>query len=105
MNILFWVLQVLLAFMTLAGGATKAFKYDSIAKQPAMGALPRSAWGAVGILEMVLALSLVVPAWVGLPALTPLGAVALALESLALAALYARSSMKLTAANPLVWVV
>jgi hypothetical protein len=37
--------------------------------------------------------------------LDPLAAAALALESLALAALYARYSLALTAANPLVWVV
>jgi hypothetical protein len=36
--------------------------------------------------------------------LTPLAAAALALESLALAVLYARYSLALTAANPLVWV-
>jgi hypothetical protein len=39
------------------------------------------------------------------PILTPLAAAALALESLALAVLYARYSLALTAANPLVWVV
>ena len=40
-----------------------------------------------------------------LPVLTPLAAAALALEGLALAALYARYSLELTATNPLVWVV
>jgi len=38
-----------------------------------------------------------------MPALTPLAAGALALESLALAGLYARYSLELTATNPLVW--
>ena len=49
---------------------------------------------------------LVIPAsarW--MPVLTPLAAAALALESLALAVLYARYSLALTASNPLVYVV
>jgi hypothetical protein len=40
-----------------------------------------------------------------MPVLTPLAAAALALESLALAMLYARYSLQLTATNPLIWVV
>ena len=66
----------------------------------------RGGWGALGVFEMLCAVLLVVPAaakW--MPVLTPLAAAALALESLALAGLYARYSLKLTATNPLVWVV
>jgi hypothetical protein len=56
--------------------------------------------------EMLCAGLLVVPAAVKwMPVLTPLAAAALALESLALAGLYARYSLKLTATNPLVWSV
>jgi hypothetical protein len=40
-----------------------------------------------------------------MPVLTPLAAAALALESIVLAALYARYSLQLAATNPLVWVV
>ena len=106
MNILLWILQLLLALQAFAGGATKAFKFDAIAGTPAMAALPRSAWGALGVFEMVCAVLLIGPAalkW--MPALTPLGAAALALESLALVALYGRYSRKLTATNPLVYVM
>src|SRR5437899_1918820 len=56
--------------------------------------------------EMVGAVLLIVPAaakW--MPVLTPLAAAALALETLALAGLYARYSLKLAATNPLVWAV
>ena len=56
--------------------------------------------------EMVCAVLLIVPAAVNwMPALTPLAAAALALETLALAGLYGRYSLPLTAANPLVWAV
>jgi hypothetical protein len=103
MNVLLWVLQVALAFLYLSGGAYKLFKFDEIAKQ--MGPLSRGGAGALGVLEMLGAVLLIVPATGWMPVLTPLAAAALALETLALAGLYARRSLKLTAANPLVWAV
>ncbi len=104
MNILLWVLQIALALLYLAGGSYKVFKFDQLANQ--MRALSRGGWRALGVLEMVGAVLLVVPAaaqW--MPVLTPLAAAALALETLALAALYARYSLKLAATNPMVWAV
>jgi hypothetical protein len=106
MNVLLWVLQVALALLSLGGGAYKVFMFDELAKVPAMGALSRGGWGALGVFEMLCAVLLVVPAaanW--MPVLTPFAAAALALESLALAGLYARYSVELTATNPLIWVV
>ena len=104
MNILLWVLQIALAFLCLSGGAYKTFKFDELANQ--MRALPRGGWRALGVFEMLCGILLVVPAatnW--MPILTPIAAAALALECLALAGVYARYSLKLTAANPLVWSV
>src|SRR5438477_10894063 len=106
MNILLWVLQVALALLSLAGGAYQVFSFDELAKMPATGALSRGGWGALGVFEMLCAVLLVVPAamkW--MPVLTPLAAAALALESLVLAGLYARYSLKLAATNPMVWAV
>jgi len=102
MSILLWVLQVALAFLYLSGGAYKMFKFDALANH--MRALPRGGWRALGVLEMVGAVLLIVPAAANLmPVLTPIAAAALALETLALAALYARYSLKLAVTNPLVW--
>lgn len=106
MKVFLWVVQVALALLSVAGGATKVFKFDSLASNPAMGALSRSAWGALGWFEMVCAILLILPAvakWN--PILTPMAACALVVESLALAVIYARYSRELTATNPLVWVV
>ncbi|HJZ69820.1 MAG TPA: DoxX family protein [Blastocatellia bacterium] len=106
MNILLWILQIALALFCLAGGAYKNFQFEELAKMPATAALSRGGWGAIGVFEMLCAVLLVVPAatkW--MPVLTPLAAAALAMESLALAWLFARYSLKLTAVNPLVWVV
>ncbi len=106
MNVFLWVLQGLLALLALSGGAYKLFGFDAVAKEPFFAALPRAGWSAVGVFEVVCAVLLIAPAATGwMPTLTPLSAAALLLESLALAALYARYSRQLTAANPLVWVL
>ena len=104
MNILFWVLQAALAFLYLTGGAYKTFKFAELAKQ--ISALPHGGWRALGVLEMLGAVLLIVPAaaqW--LPVMTPVAATVLALETLALAALYSRYSLKVAASNPMVWAV
>ena len=106
MNILLWVLQVVLAVFCLAGGSYKIFSFDELAKMPATAALPRGGWSALGVFEMLCGILLIVPAatkW--MPVLTPLAAAALVLESLVLAVLFARYSLRLAATNPLVWVV
>jgi len=84
MNILLWVLQVLAALLYGASGVMKVFMFDKIsADVPTFGALPREAWMALGILELVCAVGLIVPAafrWH--PSLTVVAATVLALESL-----------------------
>ena|ERR1044072_8661492 len=102
MNVLLWILQVALALLYFAGGSYKVFRFDELAGQ--LAALPRGGWRALGVLEMVGAVLLVVPAaarW--MPELTPLAAAVLALETLGLAALYARYSLAIAATNPMVW--
>jgi hypothetical protein len=104
MNLFLWVLQIALALLYFAGGAYKTFSFDELATQ--MSALSRGGWAALGVLEMSGAVLLVVPAVVKWTAvLTPLAAAALALETLALAGLYARYSLELSVNNPLVWAV
>jgi hypothetical protein len=102
MNVLLWVIQALLALLYLAGGAYKVFGFDELAKQ--FSALPRGGWRTLGLLEMIGGMLLVVPAaarW--MPMLTPLAAGVLTLETLGLAALYARYSLNIATSNPLVW--
>ncbi len=84
MNILLWVLQGLAALMYGASGVMKVFLFDKVSEGvPSFGALPRKAWMALGILELVCAIGLIVPAalpWH--PALTVVAATVLAIESL-----------------------
>jgi len=83
MNILLWVLQVLAALLYGGSGVMKVFMFDKVSEQaPSFGALPRKAWTALGILELVCTAGLIVPAafhWQ--PALTVVAATALAVES------------------------
>ena len=63
MNILLWGLQVLAALLYGASGVMKLFMFDKIsAEVPSFGALPREASMALGILELVCAAWLIVPA-------------------------------------------
>ena len=84
MNILLWVLQVLAALMYGASGVMKVFMFDKISRDVAsFGALPREAWMALGILELVCTVGLIVPAafrW--RPGLTVVAATVLAIETL-----------------------
>jgi hypothetical protein len=104
MNVLLWVLQVVLALLYFAGGSYKVIGSDELAKQ--FRAVPRGGWQALGVLEMAGAVLLVVPAALNwMPALTPITAAVLAVETFALAGVYARKSRKPTAENPLLWAV
>ena len=84
MNILLWILQALAALMYGASGVMKVFMFDKISGDvPSFGALPREAWIALGTLELVCTVGLVVPGalhWQ--PRLTVLAAAVLAIESL-----------------------
>ena len=84
MNNLLWVLQVLTALLFGASGIMKVFMFDKVSEGvPSFGALPREAWMALGILELICTVGLIVPAalhWQ--PRLTVLAATVLAIESL-----------------------
>ena len=84
MNTLLWVLQALAALVYGASGSMKVFMFDKVsADVPSFGALSRRTWMALGILELVCTVGLIVPAafhWQ--PVLTVVAATVLAIESL-----------------------
>jgi uncharacterized membrane protein YphA (DoxX/SURF4 family) len=84
MNILLWVLQVLAALLYGSSGVMKVFMFDKISRDvQSFGALPRGAWMALGILELVCTIGLIVPgAFHWPPPLTIVAATVLAVESL-----------------------
>jgi len=93
MHILLWVLQVLAALLYGASGIMKVFLFDKISQDVrAFDALPREAWMALGILELVCVVGLIVPAafhWH--PELTVVAATLLAVESLVFIGVHAKS--------------
>jgi DoxX-like family len=92
MNILLWVLQVLAALLYGASGCMKVFMFDTISEDVrSFDALPREAWMGLGILELICAVGLIVPAgfhW--RPALTVAAAAVLATESLVFIGVHAK---------------
>ena len=92
MNTLLWVLQGVAALLYTASGVMKSFMFDKVsADVPSFGALPRGAWKALGILELVCTAGLIVPAalhWH--PGLTVVAATLLAFESLVFIAVHVK---------------
>jgi len=84
MNILLWVLQIFAALLYGASGVMKVFMFDKVSEGvQSFGALPRGAWTALGVLELVCTVGLIVPgAFHWHPALTVVAATVLAIESL-----------------------
>ena len=84
MNILLWVLQVLAALLYASSGVMKVFMFEKVSKDvPSFGALPRNVWTALGVLELVCTIGLILPdALHWHPPLTILAAAVLGIESL-----------------------
>jgi len=92
MHTLLWVLQILAALAYGASGVMKVFMFDQISGDvPSFGALPRVAWTALGILELICVVGLIVPSALRRkPALTVVAATVLAIESLVFIGVHAR---------------
>lgn len=84
MNVVFWVLQIIAVLLYGASGIMKIFMFDRVTMDvPSFGALPRQVWMALGVLELVCIIGLIVPmAFTWHPALTAVAAAILATESL-----------------------
>jgi uncharacterized membrane protein YphA (DoxX/SURF4 family) len=62
MNIVLWVLQILAALLYASSGVMKIFLFDKVSKDvPSFGALPRPAWTALGVLELLGTVALILP--------------------------------------------
>ena len=102
MNILLWILQGILAFLCLGGGGYKLAKPDDLVKQER--GTSATMWRLLGVVEVVGGILLILPGLIGWrPELTAIAAGVIALENLGLSVRYAMRSVKLVAANPLVW--
>lgn len=91
MNILFWVLQGLLAAHTLIGAIWK-FSHTPAQTMPSLASIPQGLWVSMSVFEVLCALALVLPALnKSLAIMTPVGALCLAAEMLIFCGLHLRS--------------
>jgi hypothetical protein len=83
MNLLLWVLQILLGLYYLMGGQWM------LKNIPAawLKILPKPVWMAIGLLQILLALGLVLPGLFGKPLLISIAAIGVAVETLFVAVL------------------
>jgi uncharacterized membrane protein YphA (DoxX/SURF4 family) len=92
MNVLLWILQVVAALLYGSSGVMKVFMFDRISHDvPSFGALPRRVWMILGIVELVCAIGLIVPAafhWQTV--LTIVAAAVLAVESIVFVAVHVK---------------
>jgi hypothetical protein len=62
MSILLWVLQVIAALLYASSGVMKVFLFDKVSQDvPSFGALPRRVWTALGVLELVCTVGVILP--------------------------------------------
>lgn len=91
MNVLLWVLQVLLALHTAMGAAWKLSNSEQ--SVPSLRAIPHGAWLSLSVLELLVGVALILPAFVeSLGILAPVGAAVIAAEMLLFSAVHIRSS-------------
>lgn len=84
MNTTLWGLQIVAALLYTASGVMKVFMFEKASEGVrSFDALPRNVWTALGVLELVCVVGLVVPGAIHRqPTLTVVAAAALAIESL-----------------------
>lgn len=87
MNLALWVLQVLLALHTATGAVWKFSNSEQAV--PSLSAIPHGVWLGMGVLELLIALGLVLPAlYKPLGVLVPVAAALIAAEMLVFCALH-----------------
>ena len=94
MDLALWIIQVVLALAFLVWGSAHVFRFESLAASPRsswVGAVGQANLRVIGVLEILGAIGLVLPAATGiLPWLTPLAAAMLALLMVFAIAFHAR---------------
>lgn len=90
MKSVLWVLQIVLAWLCIAGGYFQIFKIAQLQQNVAsMRALPPSLWAFFGALGCLGGLGLILPGVTKvLPVLTPIAAAAVAVESVLISSIY-----------------
>lgn len=98
MNIALWVIQVLFALYFVAGGIFLIGHYKILANTWALNTLPAPVWMALGVLQVVFAIGLVLPGVTGvlpkkLISISAVGLAVISMMGIALYGAYAGSGM------------
>ncbi len=104
MNILLWILQILLALHTLMGAA---WKFSNPAQTvPSLQAIPHGLWLAMGVVELLCSLGLILPAFnKRLAILAPIAASFIAAEMLFYCGLHLLSGYAAQVGPMIYWLV
>ena len=90
MNILFWVLQILLALHTVVGAVWKFSNSEQTV--PSLKAIPHGVWLGMSVFELLCSLCLILPAFYKpLAILAPVAAACIAAEMLLFSGLHVHS--------------
>lgn len=88
MNIILWILQILLALHTIMGAIWK-FSNPAEKAIPSLKAIPHPVWISMSVIELVLSLCLILPAFdKSLGILAPIAAACIAAEMLLFCAVH-----------------
>ncbi|MEF2246042.1 MULTISPECIES: DoxX family protein [unclassified Paenibacillus] len=92
MNIALWVIQIILGFMFIMAGSSKAFQYEKTkAKMPWVKEYGRGLVTFIGVSELLGGLGLIIPFATGIaPVLTPIAAIGLGIIMLLAAIFHAK---------------
>lgn len=105
MNILLWVLQVILALHTAMGAVWK-FSKSAEQTMPSLKAIPRSIWSALGIIELLCSLGLILAAFAdNWGILVPLAAIFIASEMLIFIVLHIAAGEAKNYSPMIYWIV
>lgn len=105
MNILLWVLQGVLALHTVAGAIWK-FKKTAAETMPSLGAIPQPIWMGMGVVEILCAVALVLPALgSSFDRLPAIGATIIAADMLVLCATHIASGNASNVGPMIYWLV
>jgi DoxX-like family len=103
MNVFLWILQVILAMHTVMGALWKFSNSEQAV--PVLTAIPHGIWLTLGVLELLLALGLILPAFnKRLAALAPIAAICIAAEMLCFCVLHVQSGAA-GYSHPIYWLV
>jgi len=104
MSIFLWVLQALVALVTINGAVWRFMNPAQVVKIASLKALPPAVVNASGVFEIICSLGLIVPPLLHKGALTPIAAAALAVELLLLTAWNVHYfGFQFQATNPAAW--